>query len=53
MKRFWPLLSVTLLGFGIRSADSQKPENLPDIDVLYIERSPRYPGYRLDSWLKT
>src|SRR5438067_7457941 len=26
----------------------QNPETLPDIDVLYIERTPRYPGYRPD-----
>jgi len=27
----------------------QNPESLPDIDVLYIERTPRYPGYRPDT----
>src|ERR1041385_5032339 len=27
---------------------AQRPERLPDIDVLYIERTPRYPGYRPD-----
>src|SRR5438094_448005 len=29
-------------------ARAQRQENLPDIDVLYIERTPRYPGYRVD-----
>jgi len=27
---------------------AQPPDQLPDLDVLYIERTPRYPGYALD-----
>jgi DNA-binding beta-propeller fold protein YncE len=34
------LLSVPVYG--------QRPESLPDLDVTYIERTPRYPGYRPD-----
>src|SRR5437870_4670258 len=43
-------LSVVLLPLlaAASAAPPQIPEQLPDIDVLYIERTPRYPGYALD-----
>jgi hypothetical protein len=39
---------VLLILCLLSPARVQKPEQLPDLDVLYIERTPRYPGYMLD-----
>src|SRR5207248_1239068 len=40
---------VTLLAITACSGTlAQLPEKLPDIDVTYIERTPRYPGYQPD-----
>lgn len=46
-------LRSTLIAFlamtsALSSARPQAPDRLPDIDVLYIERTPRYPGYTPD-----
>lgn len=41
------LILALLAVFPVHST-AQKPEQLPDIDVLYIERTPRYPGYQPD-----
>ncbi len=38
------LLSL-LLTSVISKCIAQRPESLPDLDVTYIERTPRYPGY--------
>ena len=46
LMRNFPFVLFALL--APLSALAQKPEQLPDIDVLYIERTPRYPGYALD-----
>src|SRR5688572_3179709 len=41
-------ITIVLLLLIAASGGAQNPETLPDIDVLYIERTPRYPGYRPD-----
>jgi DNA-binding beta-propeller fold protein YncE len=50
MPRFARTLLFALIAFvGLATPTmAQRPENLPDIDVIYIERTPRYPGYRPD-----
>jgi hypothetical protein len=47
--RLMLLVAVLLLPLAARA---QRPERLPDLDVLYIERTPRYPGYRPEYGLK-
>ena len=49
--RLFRLLSslvALLLSADASTARAQTPDRLPDIDVLYIERTPRYPGYQPD-----
>lgn len=41
------LMAAALLCLSL-PARAQQPAPLPDLDVLYIERTPRYPGYALD-----
>lgn len=38
------LLVLLMTGFA-SSIQGQLPDQLPDLDVVYIERTPRYPGY--------
>jgi hypothetical protein len=46
--RFASLPFVVLLASLPGAVAPQLPDSLPDIDVLYIERTSRYPGYRPD-----
>lgn len=39
---------LSLLCTALNLAFAQPPEALPDLDVTYIERTPKYPGYRVD-----
>ncbi len=45
--RYAALAALALLPAALLPARAQRPENLPDLDVTYIERTPRYPGYML------
>ena len=44
--RLCALAVLLSLSLSMPAGFAQNPETLPDIDVLYIERTPRYPGYR-------
>lgn len=44
MRTFFALFALLIAAPAL----SQTADRLPDVNVLYIERTPRYPGYRLD-----